>query len=122
ELITNSAKQSFLLVHAFADPHRAAKGFGNAPFAKDPQEVRYDPKSVIVPPHLPDQPDVREELAEYYQSASRMDRGVGLLLDVLREMGRLDDTLIIFVSDNGIPFPGAKTTLYAAGLHLPMLV
>src|SRR5262249_61908982 len=33
-----------------------------------------------------------------------------------------DSTLVIFLSDNGIPFPGAKTTLYDAGVHLPLLV
>ena len=38
------------------------------------------------------------------------------------ETGHLDDTLILFISDNGIPFPGAKTTLYAAGIHLPLIV
>src|SRR5262249_32813209 len=120
--ITQSGKRPFFLVYGFADPHRAAKGFGNQAFAQDPKEVRYDPKDVVLPTHLPDQPEVREELAEYYQSVSRMDRGVGLLLEVLREMGHLEDTLIIFVSDNGIPFPGAKTTLYAAGVHLPLIV
>lgn len=110
------------LVMAFSDPHRAAKGFGNEKFAKDPHEVRYDPAKVIVPYHLPDTPEVRQELAEYYQAVSRMDRGVGQLLDALRELGVLDDTLIIFLSDNGIPFPGAKTTLYEAGLRLPLIV
>src|SRR5262249_39656394 len=113
EFIDQSEKRPFFLVHAFSDPHRAAKGFPNEKFAKDATEVRYDPKNVVVPYHLPDTPEVRRELAEYYQSISRMDRGVGLLLEVLRETGHLDDTLIIFVSDNGIPFPGAKTTLYA---------
>lgn len=112
----------FFLVMAYSDPHRAAKGFGNEKFAKDPNEVRYDPAKVIVPYHLPDTPEVRKELAEYYQAISRMDRGVGLLIEALREMGALDDTLIIFLSDNGIPFPGAKTTLYEAGLRLPLIV
>ncbi len=120
--IRQSGQRPFFLVMGYQDPHRAGKGFGNEPFAKDPKEVRYDPGKVKVPAHLPDRPEVREELAEYYQAASRMDRGVGLLLDVLRELGQLDNTLIIFVSDNGIPFPGAKTTLYAAGLHLPLIV
>jgi N-sulfoglucosamine sulfohydrolase len=40
----------------------------------------------------------------------------------LREAGQLDDTLIIFISDNGIPFPGAKTTLYNSGINLPLIV
>jgi N-sulfoglucosamine sulfohydrolase len=115
-------QRPFFLVYAFGDPHRAKEGFGNEAFAKDPHEVRYDPAVVTVPPHLPDQPEVRKELAEYYQSVTRMDRGVGLLLEALREAGVLDETLIIFLSDNGIPFPGAKTTLYDAGIHLPLIL
>jgi N-sulfoglucosamine sulfohydrolase len=122
EFIDQSGKKPFFLVMGYSDPHRAAKGFGNEPFAKDPAEVRYDPKKVLVPVHLPDQPEVRGELAEYYQAVTRMDRGVGLLMEVLQATGQLDNTLIIFVSDNGIPFPGAKTTLYAAGLHLPLIM
>src|SRR3546814_582937 len=45
-----------------------------------------------------------------------------MLLDLLAESGRADDTLVIFLSDNGRPFPGAKTNLYAPGLHLPLIV
>ncbi len=122
EFLGQRGQKPFFLIVGYQDPHRAGKGFGNEPFAQDPKETRYDPAKVLVPYHLPDQPEVRQELAEYYQSASRMDRGVGLILDVLREAGVLDDTLVIFISDNGIPFPGAKTTLYAAGVHLPLLV
>jgi N-sulfoglucosamine sulfohydrolase len=122
DFVNRRGKRPFFLVVGFGDPHRAAKGFGNEPFAGDPAEVRYDPDKVIVPYHLPDRPEVRQDLAEYYQSATRMDRGVGLLIDMLRAAGELDNTLIIFVSDNGIPFPGAKTTLYAAGVHLPLIV
>src|SRR5262249_24438235 len=122
EFIGQRGQRPFFLVHAFSDPHRAAKGFANEKFARDPAEVRYDPGKVEVPYHLPDRPEVRQELAEYYQSVSRMDRGVGLLLEALREAGVLDDTLILFISDNGIPFPGAKTTLYNAGIHLPLIV
>lgn len=98
----------FFLVMGYQDPHRAAKGFGNEPHAGHPKEVKYDPKSVIVPYHLPDCDAVRKDLAEYYQSVARMDRGVGLLVEVLRELGQLDDTLIIFISDNGIPFPAPR--------------
>lgn len=122
EFIAEAGKRPFFLVVGYVDPHRAKVGFDNAKLAKDPAEVRYDPEKVIVPPHLPDNAEVRRDLAEYYQSASRLDRGVGLLLKALEETGQLDNTLIIFLSDNGIPFPGAKTTLYEAGVHLPMIV
>ena len=77
--------------------------------------MKFDPKTVPVPYHLPDQPEVRAELAEYYQSVARLDHGVGLVLKVLEDAKKLDDTLVIFLSDNGIPFPGAKTTLYDSG-------
>jgi N-sulfoglucosamine sulfohydrolase len=122
DFIKDSDKKPFFLVMAYQDPHRAKEGFGNEPRAKDPKEVKVDPKKVVVPYHLPDCDDVRKDLAEYYQSVARMDRGVGLLLEVLRELGHDDDTLIIFISDNGIPFPGAKTTLYNAGINLPLIV
>ena len=122
EFIAQRKDRPFFLTVGFVYPHRAAVGFGNEAFAKDPAEVRYDPAKVIVPPHLPDTPEVRKDLAECYQSVSRMDRGVGLVLKELEDAGLLDDTLIIFISDNGIPFPGAKTTLYNAGIHLPLLV
>src|SRR5205823_5996784 len=85
-------------------------------------ETRYDPKDVVVPYHLPDQPEVREDLADYYQSCSRLDLGVGLVLDALKATKNADNTLVLFLSDNGIPFPGAKTTLYDAGVHLPLVV
>jgi N-sulfoglucosamine sulfohydrolase len=122
EFIKDADKKPFFLIMAYQDPHRAKEGFGNETWAKDAKEVKYDPKKVIVPYHLPDSDDVRKDLAEYYQSVTRMDRGIGMLLEVLRELGQFDDTLIIFVSDNGIPFPGAKTTLYNAGIHLPLIV
>jgi N-sulfoglucosamine sulfohydrolase len=122
DFLRRGDKRPFFLYYAFGDPHRAGKGFANEKFTKDPAEVRYDPGKVKVPYHLPDTPEVRRELAEYYQSASRADRGVGLLLEVLRELGYADDTLIIFISDNGMPFPGAKTTLYNAGIHLPLII
>jgi N-sulfoglucosamine sulfohydrolase len=77
---------------------------------------------VLVPWFLPDRPEVRQELAEYYQSSTRADHGVGLVLDALKATGKDRETLVIFLSDNGIPFPGAKTNLYDPGLHLPLLI
>ncbi|MBN1441574.1 MAG: sulfatase-like hydrolase/transferase, partial [Planctomycetes bacterium] len=52
----------------------------------------------------------------------RLDQGLGRLLQVLEETGRYDDSLIIYLSDNGIAFPGAKTTLYEPGMRLPLVV
>ena len=45
-----------------------------------------------------------------------------MVLQALKETKKADNTLVIFLSDNGIPFPGAKTTLYDPGLHLPLII
>jgi N-sulfoglucosamine sulfohydrolase len=122
QFFEESGDRPFLLVVGFSDPHRSARGFGNENSYPDVQETRYDPKDVVVPSFLPDQPEVREDLADYYQSCSRLDLGVGLVLDALTATKNADNTLVLFLSDNGIPFPGAKTTLYDPGLHLPLLI
>ncbi|HZL89912.1 MAG TPA: sulfatase [Pirellulaceae bacterium] len=97
--------------------------FGNRPQGwPGIKEVKYEPKDVIVPPFLPDTPACRAELAQYYQSVSRIDQGLGRLMEILKETGHDDDTLVIFTSDHGIAFPGAKTNLYDAGMRVPMVV
>lgn len=48
--------------------------------------------------------------------------GVGLVLQELRGAGVLNDTLIIFTSDNGIPFPSGRTNLYWPGTAEPLLL
>lgn len=124
----------FFLLIGYSDPHRSAQGmskmknvanfsgFGNDKEYTDITPTTYDPADVIVPDFLPDAPEVREELADQYQSISRMDAGIGKVIEYLRSSGRYEQTLIIYISDNGIPFPGAKTTIYDSGVHLPMIV
>ena len=118
----------FFLYFCTSDPHRGGGpgGFSNfnnvAKKYPGVKRIRYNPKDVIVPKWLPDQPEVRKELAEYYQSISRLDQGMSLLIDTLKKSGHWDDTLFIFLSDNGPPFPGAKTTLYQPGMNLPLIV
>jgi N-sulfoglucosamine sulfohydrolase len=119
--IKEPSDEPFFVYYCTADPHRARKGFANGDYA-GVTPVKYDPAEVIVPPFLPDKPEVREELAEYYQAVSRVDQGVGRLMQALESTGHVDDTLVIYISDNGIPFPGAKTTIYDAGIHLPLIV
>jgi N-sulfoglucosamine sulfohydrolase len=112
----------FFMQIGFTDPHRAAKGFANDKAYPNTPIVEYDPKSLPVPKFLPDLKEIREDLADYAQSVSRLDHNFGLLLNTIKETGNLDRTMIIFLSDNGIPFPGAKTTLYDSGINLPLLV
>lgn len=122
KFISRTAGKPFLLIVGYSDPHRAEENFGNTRAWPRVARATYDPAKVIVPTHLPDLPEVRRDLAEYYESVSRLDSGVGLLLDVLRETQHGNDTLVIYLSDNGRAFPGAKTTLYDEGIHLPLIV
>jgi len=123
DAVTNAAGKPFFIQVGFVDPHRAARGFGNeGKFAPETPRYRPDPKSLTLPDYLPDQPEVRQEFVEYYQAVTRMDDAIGRMLAILKAQQLDESTLILFISDNGIPFPGAKTTLYDSGVHLPLLV
>ncbi|OAA63768.1 Alkaline-phosphatase-like, core domain protein [Niveomyces insectorum RCEF 264] len=115
----------FHLTVGLRDPHRdeTRGGFGNDD--DDVQDISvpdYQVNDVVIPPFISDVPELRNELVEYYKSVSRMDLGVGLLLEQLSRRGLADTTLVIFVSDNGAPFLNSKTTLYDAGVRLPLIV
>jgi len=69
-----------------------------------------------------DVPELRAEVAAYYNCVSRLDTGVGLLLDTLEARGLDKNTLVIFLGDHGVPFTRAKTTCYEAGEHVPFIV
>jgi len=138
-LLAAEEARPFFLFFAVDDPHRgnvvlpngrpsfetypAPNPFGNrAAGYPGVTPVRYAPTEVIVPPFLPDTPECRAELAEYYQAVSRLDQGVGRLVQLLKDTGHYERTLIVYISDNGVAFPGAKTTLYDPGTRLPCIV
>ena len=122
EFFSQTKNAPFFLLIGYSDPHRSSKGFGNDRQYPGVEATTYDPADVTVPAFLPDTPEAREELADMYQAVTRMDAGIGMVIEKLRASNRYDDTLIIYISDNGIPFPGAKTTIYDPGVHLPMIV
>src|SRR5258708_6361720 len=112
----------FFLTMGYSDPHRDSVNFGNTRDWPGVKRETYAPSDVLIPAHLPDLPGVRADLAQYYESVSRLDSGVGILLHELQASGHQDDTLVIYLSDNGRPFPGAKDNLYEPGLHLPLII
>ncbi len=134
DFVSGDDGKPFFLYFCMSDPHRGGgkdeelptkpDRFGNRPEGGYPgvKEVMYSPEDVIVPPFLPDSPECRDELAQYYQSVSRVDQGVGRLLGVLKEAGKYYNTVVIYISDNGVAFPGAKTNLYEPGMKLPCIV
>ncbi len=77
---------------------------------------------VVVPPFLPDAPEVRGDILDYYFAVQRYDHDTGEILKQIESAGRLDNTLVVMTSDNGMPFPRAKTNLYDSGSHMPLAI
>ncbi|MFT5127467.1 MAG: iduronate 2-sulfatase [Rhodothermales bacterium] len=74
------------------------------------------------PPILPDHPDVRADIADYYWHVQRFDSQVGEVLAALDATGEAAKTLFVVTSDNGMPFPRGKATLYELGTHVPLAI
>lgn len=117
----------FFLTVGYIDPHRDIKTrgkFGNVEeqYGNKVPLLEVKAEDIEVPRWLTDLPETRTELVEYYKAINRLDTGVGLVYEALERQGLLDSTLVIFTSDNGPPFINSKTTLYDAGIHLPLIV
>lgn len=106
--------QPFFLWLAALDPHRD--------YEENISAKPYRPEDVIVPPYLPDTAEVRKDFAQYYDEITRLDGFIGQVLAELDRQGVADNTLILFISDNGRPFPRDKTSLYDGGIKTPWLV
>lgn len=89
---------------------------------KSGSELGVDHNSVDVPPFLPDVEAVRHDIADYLFEIEWFDRHLGRMINLLEERGELENTIIIVTSDNGMPFPRAKSTLYNYGVHMPLAV
>lgn len=107
------AGKPFFMWANFSDPHHP----WNAPAS-----FRPDPASLQLPPHWPDLPGMREQLADYCAEVNRVDQTVAGLLEVLKKRNLLDNTLIIFCGDNGAALPHGKGSLYDPGSNVPFLV
>lgn len=103
----------FLLVCGMLEVHR------------DWPADRYPPDpldEVDVPDYLPDNELTREDLAAFAGSIAVADRGLGDILAALERNGLDENTVVIFTTDHGAPFPGAKSTLYDPGVHVALMV
>jgi N-sulfoglucosamine sulfohydrolase len=113
-----AAGKPFCLNINISDPHK--------PFWKpnDPHKASkvFTAKEVPIPGFLFDDPVVRKELALYYTSVRRADDAVGAILMALEKSGERENTVVIFLSDHGMPLPFAKTQLYHHSTRTPWMV
>lgn len=106
-------EQPFCFWYGSHDPHRPYVPGSGAASGLKAEDVR-------LPPAWPDSPEIRSDVLDYYFAVQRFDRRVGELLALLEKEGRLDDTLVVVTSDNGMPFPRGKATCYDLGTRMPL--
>lgn len=111
--IEDSGNDPFFLWVGFMDPHR--------PYNREVCPQKNDPAKAIVPPFLFNGEDTRRDLADYYDEISRMDDHVGRMISFLEKKRMIENTIIVFLSDNGRPFPRCKGTLYDSGIQTPLV-
>ncbi len=112
EVLRRSHDRPLFMSIGFFETHREFLGPGSL------RDVHYSQ----VPANLPDTPEIREDMAGFKASARSLDHGVGLVLNALDSAGMSDNTLVIFTTDHGMPFPGAKATLYDRGLGVDLIL
>lgn len=106
------AGRPFVFWFGSQDPHRPYEEGSGAASGIDLASIR-------VPAFLPDTPEVRRDLADYFFEVQRFDRELGEILERLRTIGELDNTLVVITADNGMPFPRAKANVYDGGARVP---
>lgn len=94
------------------------KGSAKALWNLDPDQLKG-----LLPPFLPDVPEVREDFADYLGEIMAFDQAVGVLLKRLEDAGELDNTLVVVSGDHGPPgFTHGKCNLYDFGARVPLIV
>jgi N-sulfoglucosamine sulfohydrolase len=113
EFLDSAGARPFFLWVGFHWPHR--------PYQRAGILHPHSPARVVLTPYLADTPDTRADVARYYNAISRMDEEIGRMLAELDRRKLRQKTLIVFLSDNGAPFPREKGALYDSGTRTPLV-
>ena len=106
--------QPWLLVYASHEPH--------VPWTRGDRS-RFDADELTVPPTMVDTPETRAALLQYHAEISALDAEVGTLLDVVERAGETENTVVIFLSEQGSQIPGGgKWTCWEVGVRAATLI
>src|SRR4051812_30613754 len=108
------AGKPFFLQLCWSDPHR--------PHTDDDLPYKHAPAAISIPPFYPDAAAPRHDLAAYYDELGRMDGNTGTVLQSLAERKLAENTIVIFMGDNGASQLRGKGTLNEFGVHVPLIV
>jgi N-sulfoglucosamine sulfohydrolase len=112
DLIASRPREPWFFSVGFFETHReffAPSSVGDVLYSRPPENI-------------PDHPDTRRDMASYKASARSLDQGVGAVLQALDQHRLVDDTLVVFTTDHGLAFPGAKATLYDRGIGVALIM
>ncbi|MEM7478651.1 MAG: sulfatase [Planctomycetota bacterium] len=108
-------KEPFCFWFGGHEPHRKfEKGIG--------ANSGMDARKVQVPRFLPDAPEIRDDILDYFYEIQWFDQHLARMLEQLRQRGLLKNTIVIVTSDNGMSFPRAKANVYEYGIHMPLAI
>jgi N-sulfoglucosamine sulfohydrolase len=112
EWLDKAPSNPFFLSVGFIETHRK--------YPRHKNDI--NPGHIIPPGPLPDVPEVREDMADFMESARILDEKMGTVLTALRRNGLEDNTLVICTTDHGIAFPAMKCNLYDEGTGIFMIM
>jgi N-sulfoglucosamine sulfohydrolase len=120
------SQQPFFACINLLAPHesriRAPKEKFETEIARLRTEDRHDPAQAPLPPYYPDTPEVRRDVANYYDLVTAVDYQVGDILNELERQKVAGNTIVFFFGDHGRGLPRAKRWVYDSGIHVPLLV
>ena len=109
-----SKEEPFFFWLGFSEPH--------IPYETDRGvKTGIDTSKIRVPAFLPDVPVAKLNMADYMSEIEWADKMVDSVMILLEEYHLSKNTLIVFTSDNGMPLPRAKSSLYDFGVHMPLI-
>lgn len=106
--------QPYFLWMASIDAHR---GWGENTFSGSTNR-----EQIKVPPYMINDSITKTDFEAYYDEITRFDHHIKTSLQHLKKLGKLDNTLIIIMADNGRPFPRDKTRMYDSGIKTPLVI
>jgi arylsulfatase A-like enzyme len=115
-LTARKEKQPFFFW--FGSTHTALHSFKKI----DGATTGIDLAKIRVPAYLPDTLEVRREIAAYFAAAQEMDAVYGEAIARLEQAGELDNTVVIYTSDNGWQLPRGLANCHDSGSHVPLAI
>lgn len=108
--------QPWVFWYGAREPHRGYEYKSGLRFGKKRSDI------ARVPGYWPDNEITRNDMLDYAVEVEHFDNHLGRILNILEQMGQLENTLIVATSDHGMPFPRVKGQAYDESNHVPLAV